>query len=341
MPDDVCDVDDLFEWEVRDTSTSFVHHSIAGSCAGVAEHTSMFPVDTVKTQMQASDRPIRASEAVRAVLRERGVGGFFRGAPVIAAGSVPAHIGLFGTYEFASSRLINQRRSDEHQPVAAAACGASGAVAHDFVLTPSDVVKQRLQLGRHNGAVDCVTCILRHEGATAFWRSLPATLLMNVPFTAILVATNQSLQLLYKSRFQGADAVLASAPGYFLSSGLSGIVAAAATSPMDVVKTSLQTREFPIGTATSGACGAPPAAVSASSGIMWAVRDIFRRRGVRGFFHGVGPRVCLAAPSAAICWGTYQTISAALKASSLPAEQPAWVGDGLLHQTKAVAVGTA
>eukprot|EP00927_Polykrikos_kofoidii_P064560 TRINITY_DN5988_c0_g4_i1.p1 TRINITY_DN5988_c0_g4~~TRINITY_DN5988_c0_g4_i1.p1 ORF type:complete len:344 (+),score=43.29 TRINITY_DN5988_c0_g4_i1:56-1087(+) len=338
MPDEACDTDDPFEWEVRDTSTtSFSHHAVAGSFAGVAEHVSMFPMDTVKTRMQASDRPIGALEAARAVLHERGAGGLFRGATVIAAGSVPAHIGLFGTYEYAVARLIDQRRSEEHQPLAAAACGASGAVAHDFILTPSDVVKQRLQLGRHNGATDCVMSMLRQEGVLAFWRSLPATLFMNVPFTAILVATNHSLQLLYRSRFQDAEATLASAPGYFVGAGLSGIVAAAATSPLDVVKTWLQTREVHLASATSGAVGVSRVAVPASSGIMWAARDILRCRGVRGFFQGVGPRVCIAAPSAAICWGTYQTVSGVLKTLSLPSRKPVWVGDRFLQETTAVA----
>eukprot|EP00927_Polykrikos_kofoidii_P064559 TRINITY_DN5988_c0_g3_i1.p1 TRINITY_DN5988_c0_g3~~TRINITY_DN5988_c0_g3_i1.p1 ORF type:complete len:321 (+),score=46.11 TRINITY_DN5988_c0_g3_i1:64-1026(+) len=320
MPADECDADDPFEWEVRDSSTSFVHHAIAGSCAGMAEHVSMFPVDTVKTRMQASDRPIGASEAARAVLRERGAGGLFRGATVIAIGSVPAHIGLFGTYEVAVSRLIDRRRSEEHQPVAAAACGASAAVAHDVILTPSDVVKQRLQLGRHGGAADCVSCMLRQEGVIAFWRSLPATLFMNVPFTSILVATNQSLQLIYRSRVGDADATLASAPGYFLSAGLSGIVAAAVTSPLDVVKTWLQTREVPHAVPTSSAVTASPFRIPASSGIVWAAQDILQQRGLGGFFRGVAPRVCIAAPSSAICWGTYQTIISGLKALSFPAE---------------------
>ncbi len=41
------------EWEEWDGSSSFLHHCIAGSIAGVAEHVLLFPVDTVKTHMQA------------------------------------------------------------------------------------------------------------------------------------------------------------------------------------------------------------------------------------------------------------------------------------------------
>lgn len=41
------------EWEEWDGSSPFIHHCIAGSIAGVAEHVLLFPVDTVKTHMQA------------------------------------------------------------------------------------------------------------------------------------------------------------------------------------------------------------------------------------------------------------------------------------------------
>mmetsp|Transcript_3981 Transcript_3981/g.4892 ORF Transcript_3981/g.4892 Transcript_3981/m.4892 type:complete len:92 (-) Transcript_3981:334-609(-) len=45
------DVD--LEWEEWDGNSPFIHHCIAGSIAGVAEHVLLYPVDTVKTHMQA------------------------------------------------------------------------------------------------------------------------------------------------------------------------------------------------------------------------------------------------------------------------------------------------
>ena len=44
------------EWEEWDSSTSplsFFHHCLAGSFAGVAEHTLLYPLDTVKTCWQS------------------------------------------------------------------------------------------------------------------------------------------------------------------------------------------------------------------------------------------------------------------------------------------------
>mmetsp|Transcript_57492 Transcript_57492/g.158266 ORF Transcript_57492/g.158266 Transcript_57492/m.158266 type:complete len:181 (+) Transcript_57492:223-765(+) len=48
--DDEEDPLDFEEWDPD--SSSFVAHMVAGSIAGVAEHTIMFPVDTLKTHVQ-------------------------------------------------------------------------------------------------------------------------------------------------------------------------------------------------------------------------------------------------------------------------------------------------
>merc|ERR1719464_244588 len=159
----------------------------------------MYPIDTVKTRMQAA--PVEAGHAppgalmvVREVLREQGAGGLMRGCFAIGAGCIPAHIGLFCTYEFAKGNLMDLEHQD-HQPIQAATCGAVATVVHDMIITPTDVVKQRLQLGRYHGTFDCVLNVWRHEGLAAFYRSLPTTLISECPFHGVLVASNESLKV--------------------------------------------------------------------------------------------------------------------------------------------------
>jgi len=305
-----------FEWEVRDNSIPFCTHAFAGSCAGIMEHVGMFPVDTVKTRLQASPVSVRATDVALAVVRERGFAGLMRGASAIGAGCIPAHIGLFGTYELASSALVD-RNLQEHQPCRVAACGAAAAVVHDAVLTPHDLVKQRLQLGRYSGVLDCVGSVWRYEGVGAFYRSLPATMAMNIPFTGVLVAVNESLKLMLRLRNHDVDAALSSASNYFLCAGLGGAVAALVTSPLDVVKTRLQIQ----GGIDQGAksTGAKPQ----YAGLLSAFRGILQEQGLRGFMRGVGPRVLLAAPAAAISWGTYETICSSLSQMTSESKQMA------------------
>lgn len=52
-PPDGLEADELeekLEWEEWNGQGSFAHHMLAGSCAGVAEHLCMFPVDTFKVR---------------------------------------------------------------------------------------------------------------------------------------------------------------------------------------------------------------------------------------------------------------------------------------------------
>merc|ERR1719323_1798349 len=100
------------EWEEWDRRTPFWQHAVAGSCAGVMEHVAMYPIDMVKTRMQAA--PVKsghtapgALQVVREVLREQGASGLMRGCFAIGAGCIPAHIGLFCTYEYAKGKLMD------------------------------------------------------------------------------------------------------------------------------------------------------------------------------------------------------------------------------------------
>merc|ERR1719228_624743 len=44
---------DVLSWEEWDKRRPFWHHATAGSCAGVAEHVLMYPLDNIKTNLQA------------------------------------------------------------------------------------------------------------------------------------------------------------------------------------------------------------------------------------------------------------------------------------------------
>ncbi|KAF8822520.1 hypothetical protein IE077_003554, partial [Cardiosporidium cionae] len=47
------DIDEAFNWEFWKGDWPFWKHALSGSCAGVMEHIVMFPLDTVKTRVQA------------------------------------------------------------------------------------------------------------------------------------------------------------------------------------------------------------------------------------------------------------------------------------------------
>ena len=287
---------DSLEWEEWKQDIPFWRHAVAGSSAGVAEHIAMYPLDTVKTRLQAYNGTTSAyafRDAVRAIMAERGVSGFVRGWPAIAGGCIPAHIALFSVYERCKLDLAGP--DGKLSTLSAGLCGALATAAHDSILTPMDVVKQRLQLGCYDGVSDCVRRLVKSEGVAAFFRSLPTTLLINAPYGAVFVAANETLK---------GHLPQGSLAGHFITAGIAASVASLSTHPLDVVKTRLQTQDV----LCKGSCTLRLNSAPKYPSFTVAVKTILREEGVNGFYRGLVPRALLSIPAAATCWGTYETV---------------------------------
>jgi hypothetical protein len=143
----------------------------------------------------------------------------------------------------------------------------------------------QLQNSVYKSLAHCAKTTWKAEGLTAFYVSYPTTLCMTVPFTALqFMAYESSSKILnptgrydpYTHCFAGAVA---------------GGFAAGITTPLDVIKTLLQTR----GTAND-------AELRNVKGLWEAAAIIKRRDGYGGFFRGLKPRIVTTMPSTAICW---------------------------------------
>lgn len=244
--------DDL-EWEEWDPeSTTFPVHMFAGSLAGLAEHISIFPIDTLKTNMQCercgSQGPFQTVECAKNMIRQDGLFRLWRGVSATFAGCVPAHAAYFSVFESTKASLGVDLPG--HRPLEAAFCGASATTAHDFFMTPFDVVKQRMQLGYYKSVSHCVRSVFRVEGLRAFYRSLPTTMMMNMPYGCVMVATNESAKKFLNPSGQY------SFQSCIMAGVIAGGVAGALTNPLDVIKTRLQTQDLepfikPLGSQTA------------------------------------------------------------------------------------------
>ena len=154
---------DPTEVDERDpTTTTMVQHMIAGSFAGVAEHGLMFPLDTVKTMVQAAGgrEPMAGEVAVQggtnarlAIVRQLvandGIGVLWRGVGVVPFGCIPAHALMFSTYELILETGGSRKEDAAPKQVAmiGALAGGVSTLFHDAIMVPTETVKQRLQLG--------------------------------------------------------------------------------------------------------------------------------------------------------------------------------------------------
>lgn len=105
-------------------------------------------------------------------------------------------------------------------------------------MTPFDVVKQRMQLGYYKNVMHCIRTVLKTEGLPALYMSFPTTLMMNIPFGAVMMAVNESMKKALNPDGQFSTAVS------MASGSLAGAIAAATTNPLDVIKTRLQTQNL-------------------------------------------------------------------------------------------------
>ncbi|KAL9232554.1 hypothetical protein vseg_007654 [Gypsophila vaccaria] len=271
----------------------FWQFMVAGSIAGCAEHMAMFPVDTIKTRMQAlGSCPIKSvgvRTAFRSILLSDGPTAFYRGISAMCLGAAPAHAVYFSVYEFFKNSLS---LGNPNNHIAHAASGVFATVFSDAVLTPMDMVKQRLQLcggpsGSYSGVWHCVTRVLNDEGFGAFYASYRTTLLMNAPFTAVHFATYEAAK---KGLVHDEETLIVHAT----AGAAAGALAAFITTPLDVVKTQLQCQ---------GVCGCDR---FTSGSIRHVIKTIVKKDGYKGLLRGWVPRMLFHAPAAAICWSTYE-----------------------------------
>jgi hypothetical protein len=119
---------------------------------------------------------------------------------------------------------------------------------------PSEVLKTRLQLqGRHNnpyfnsgynyrGTINAIRSIYRLEGFSALFHGYKATLVRDLPFSALQFAFYEQEQKLAKAYVGRRDIGLGLE---ILTGATAGGMAGVITCPLDVVKTRIQTQHNP------------------------------------------------------------------------------------------------
>lgn len=268
--------------------------------------------------------------ATSTILSPAGWSRLWRGVQTIMIGCIPAHALYFCSYEFVKATMGKDQQPIS--PLTSSLAGAAAACAHDSIMTPLDTMKQRIQLGYYNGSVQAAfTSIVSQEGWMALYRSFPITLLSNVPYGMVMVATHEHC----KQWWTADNPAAPSWQAVFVASSISGCVASAVTTPLDRIKTALQTQhmvpsvfsnESPMASSSSSSSSSvlcrkavmsPPSTEvycprwksNVVTHETWydAARSIYRNEGIMGFYRGLLPRVMSHTPAVAISWTTYET----------------------------------
>ncbi|XP_048131625.1 S-adenosylmethionine carrier 1, chloroplastic/mitochondrial-like isoform X2 [Rhodamnia argentea] len=254
---------------------TFFDGVIAGGTAGVVVETALYPIDTIKTRLQAA----------------RGGGkinfqGLYSGLAGNLAGVLPASALFVGVYEPAKQKLLRMF-PENLSALAHLTAGALGGVAASLIRVPTEVVKQRMQTRQFYSAPDAVRLIVSKEGFKGLYAGYGSFLLRDLPFDAIQFCIYEQLRLGYKAaaRRELND------PENAAIGAFAGALTGAITTPLDVIKTRLMTQG--------------PA--NQYRGIFNCVQTIVREEGPSALLKGIEPRVLWIGIGGSIFFGVLES----------------------------------
>lgn len=276
------------------TSTST--YLLAGAAAGVCVDVVLFPLDTIKTRMQSA-------------VGFRASGGFsniYAGIASAAVGSAPSAALFFATYEHTKRLLtpyIEQGGgSSRYEPLVHCSAAAVAEMVACLVRVPTDNIKQKRQAGLFQTTQAAVRHIVSSRGVSGFYVGYMSTIMREIPFSLIQFPLYEAMKRYYHTHYTATHPTHPTPPhpaAYALMGSLSGSLAAALTTPMDVVKTRMMLRRGGEGSA-------------GSAGVLATMRQVYAEGGVSRLFSGVGPRVAWIGLGGAVFLGGYETAKVVL-----------------------------
>ncbi|XP_064417909.1 mitochondrial glutamate carrier 1 isoform X2 [Latimeria chalumnae] len=299
-----------------------------GGIAGLVGVTCVFPIDLAKTRLQnqQGQRIYHGMlDCLMKTVRSEGYFGMYRGAAVNLTLVTPEKAIKLAANDLFRYLLSRDGKGLTLLKEMLAGCGAGACQV--IITAPMEMLKIQLQdagriVAQQKGSVHPISSgavispskppqarmyvtipaaiprplsasvitreILRAKGLTGLYKGLGATLLRDVPFSMIYFPFFAHLNQL------GQKTPNHKAPFYhsFLSGCVAGCAAAVAVTPLDVIKTRLQTLRKGVGE-------------DSYTGILDCTRKVLRKEGPSAFMKGASCRILVIAPLFGIAQGIY------------------------------------
>ncbi|KAK0520944.1 S-adenosylmethionine transporter [Tilletia horrida] len=301
---------------------AFTTSLVSGAMSGLAVDIIFFPIDTIKTRLQ-SKQGFAASGAFK---------GIYSGLASVAVGSAPGAAIFFVTYESMKPALRRQAEAWgwRSEPAVHMLAASTAEAAACLVRVPTEVIKSRQQTAAYGTSTSTrqVLQLVLFEGGglRALYRGYGSTIAREIPFTCIQFPLYERIKAAFAASNAREGRIPLAAPGAStehslplwqaaLSGSCAGAIAAAATTPLDVVKTRimLERRRTGPSSATTAATAAtsPTAAPTTSpSGVntrlIPTLLHLIRNEGMKGCFAGIVPRTLWIGFGGAVFLGTFE-----------------------------------
>lgn len=160
------------------TLKTFTIAALSGGIAGTSIDFVLFPIDSIKTRLQASNSQKNFVKDAATVSK-------FKGVASQMAASFPCAAAFWLSYEY--SKFLLKRYSDSFLNVHMQHIFASSTAetCQALVRCPFEVVKQNMQIGRYATMKAAVYNIFESKGVMGFYTGFRSFLLRDIPFSAI------------------------------------------------------------------------------------------------------------------------------------------------------------
>ncbi|KAF1850575.1 mitochondrial carrier protein [Cucurbitaria berberidis CBS 394.84] len=346
--------EDIDEEEAR---PPYLHAMLAGGIGGTTGDMLMHSLDTVKTRQQGDPhmppKYTSMGNTYYTIWRQEGLRkGLYGGVQPAFLGSFAGTVCFFGAYEWSKRTMIEYGVAPS---VAYFTAGLFADLAAAPAYVPSEVLKTRLQLqGRYKNpyfnsgynyrsTVDAARTIVRTEGFSALFHGYKATLWRDLPFSALQFAFYEEERGWAKRYMESNNIGL---PLEIATAASAGGMAGVLTTPLDVVKTRIQTQHNVIPGTSTSLPKTTPSHVSSSthatsqktasasrsqirpistsspsttlkahgavmldtSSVVTGLKIIYKTEGIAGWFRGVGPRFVWTSVQSGTMLVLYQTL---------------------------------
>ncbi|CDO92623.1 unnamed protein product [Kluyveromyces dobzhanskii CBS 2104] len=267
-----------------------IHNFTLGSVAGCIGATIVYPIDLVKTRMQAQRNCVQFNSSIDCfvkIFQTKGIRGLYSGLGPQLIGVAPEKAIKLTVNDFMRQHFMNKSRTIKwYQEILS---GATAGACQVIFTNPLEIVKIRLQMrsdfvGENGKPALGAIGIIRQLGLRGLYKGAAACMLRDIPFSAIYFPTYAHLKKdVFKfdpndknkrTKLKTWELLLAGA--------VAGMPAAYLTTPFDVIKTRLQID--------------PRKGETKYTGVIHAARTIFKEESIKSFFKGGPARVLRSSP---------------------------------------------
>jgi len=276
--------------------------AIAGATAGVVGTTLGYPLDSIKTRMQAG---ASSKGIVARIFREEGVRGFYRGVASPLAALTILNTLNFSTYaRFRTLIGVSEKRLADGffeplVPLAAAAVGPiSALISTPFELVKTQMVRSRASLSSSSSSSSSSSLakaieLVREHGVASLYRGHVVNTSREIVFLSTYFAVYEHTRV----HLQASS--LSPSFSIPLAGGISGAIGWFVSFPLDCIKSNIQIKA--------------PAIDGVREGTLQVARALIKSKGFVGLYSGVVPSIARAFVVSSSRFTAYEGMLALLK----------------------------